>query len=148
MSSNRSTLLEYLYTTLFPTITTGAGYNFTVGLVHRGIKSSDQLNDTQYPCLFVSSADEERKDVSNGTFDSIISVNIYGFVKASNQKTQIELDKLIEDVTKCLYVDPTQGNKVAWTGVKSILTDEGDDENYAAFRMTVQFQYQGEYVSP
>lgn len=148
MGSNRETILEYLWQTLFPTITTTNGYNFTIGLVERGIKSVNGLNDSKFPCIFIGSADEDPKDISNGTFESLMTVHLVCYVKAEQQKIQIQLDKLIEDIRKCVYKDPTQGNRVAWTRVGQITPDWGDDENYGAFHMILQFQYQGEYVAP
>ena len=150
MSSQRNTILEYLVDTLFPTITTGNSYNFTVATKERGLKSYQNMSDSEFPALFVASADEDRKNISNRRFQSTMNVFIYGFVKAdTSQNVQEELDKLIEDLTKALYAgqtpgayDPTHAGKVTWTEILEIITDEGDEEPHAAFKMKVEFRYE------
>lgn len=143
----RNTLLQYLVGTVLPAIISGS-YNFTVATVERGLRSIDQINDSQYPALFVASADEARANSHNIGFQSIITIYIYGIVKASSNSVQQELDKLIEDVTKALYTDPTQGNRTLYTDIKSIVTDEGDNEQHAVFRMTVEMSYISDGTSP
>src|SRR3990167_3168970 len=140
MSSNRNTILEYLKDTLFPTITTGNGYNFSIGLTERGLKSFGELSDADYPCLFGASADETRSNATKIHFNSIMTVYLYGAVKknATALNVQEELDKFLEDVTKCLYTDPTQGGKVAHTEIKEIKTDDGDQLEHAFFVTTVE----------
>ena len=150
MSSKRYTILEYLKDTLFPTIIAGATYNFTLGLTERGMKAFDQLSDADYPCLFVASADEARDNVTRTHFNSRMTVYLYGGVKqsATNLNIQVELDKFIEDVTKCLWTDRTQGSRVADTEIKEIWTDKGDDLTHAFFIMTVEFLYKSLGTTP
>lgn len=150
MSSKRQTILDYLKDTLFPTIISGATYNFTLGLTERGLKNFEQLSDADYPCLFVASADEARSNVTRKDFDSRMTVFLYGGVKqsATNLNIQVELDKFIEDVTKCLWTDRTQGNRVSDTEIKEIRTDVGDQLDHAFFVMTVEFLYKAVGTTP
>jgi len=150
MGSNRQTILDYLTETLFLTITTGNGYNFTLGLTDRGVRSFDELKSPDYPCLFVASADEQCKDISNGQFQSEMVVNIYGAVEKNRTtgELQTELDKLIEDIRKCLYADPIQGDRTGYTHILDVVTDDGDGDPHAFFMMRVKFSYQGLYTSP
>jgi len=148
MASQRNTILEYLYGTLFPTITQANGYNFNIGLTERGLRSFDELMDSEFPCLFVASADEERRNVTNKDFQSKMVVYLYGGVKSEQSRTQAELDKFIEDVTKSIYVNPTQGGRVAYTDILRVVTDEGDRTPHAFFRMEVEFMYKQAGTSP
>lgn len=148
MSSQRNTVIEYLKDILFPTILTTGGYNFSLGLRERGLRSFDALSDSDFPCLFIASADEERKNITNKDFQSRMLVNLYGGVKADNNLSQEELDKLIEDVTKALYVDPTQGGRVAYTDILRVVTDDGDRAPHAFFRMEVEFMYKQAGINP
>jgi len=148
MSSQRNIILEYLKNTLFPTLTTGNGYNFNLGLNERGLRFFDELSDSDFPCLFIASADEERKNVTHKDFQSRMMVYLYGGIKAEQGKTQVELDKFIEDMTKAIYVDPTQGGRVAYTDIIRVVTDEGDRVPHAFFRMEVEFMYKQAGINP
>src|SRR6185295_17879105 len=98
MASKRQILLDYLYATLFPTMTVANGYNFNVATMERGIRSYDNMSDAEFPALFVGSADEQRENVgSTSTFRSKILVRVWGAVKSDSGHIQPELDKLIED---------------------------------------------------
>ena len=144
MASTRQTFLTYLRDTLFPTLTTGNGYNFTVATNERGIRNVATMPAELFPALFIVNADEARKNSTRVHFQSTMSVNIAGFVRDTNGipgALQEELDKLIEDVTKVLYADPTQGNRVMWTEVSRVDTDDGDLAQMAGFVMQVDFQY-------
>ena len=148
MSSQRQTILEYLKDTLFPAILTAGGYNFNIGLLERGLRSFDSLTDSDFPCLFIASADEERKNITNKDFQSKMIVHIYGTVSAESGHTQLQLDKFIEDVTKCIYVDPTQGGRVSYSDILRIITDEGDRDTKASFRIEVEFMYKQAGITP
>lgn len=149
-NSQRYIILEYLANTLFATITTGNGYNFTVMTKERGLKSVNELTDDQFPALFVASADEKRKNATNKDFNSLMSVSVWGAVKESSStlKIQAQLDNLIEDVTKAIYTDPTQGGRVAFSDISEVITDEGDQHPHAFFRMTLEFQYKSVGIQP
>lgn len=147
-NSQRQVILTYLASTLFPTITTGAGYNFTVATYERGLKSVDQMTNSDFPALFVSSADEQRENITHRDFKSVMTVIIHGAVKSSDGVVQVELDKLIEDVTKALSADYTQGGRVAYTDIKSVVTDEGDQHPHAFFRMEVAMLYKSVGTTP
>lgn len=141
MSSKRQNILDYISETLFGSITIAGGYNFDVQTKSRGLKSLMELPDSAFPALFVASADERRQDSSNVNFESIMSVHIYGAVKAAENVVQVELDKLIADLTKAIYTDPNMNDNVIWSSIKSVVTDEGDNQPHAFFEMLVEMQY-------
>jgi len=149
MSSKRNEILQYLKNTVLANITTGNGYNFTLATKERGLKHYQDLVDSEFPAVFIASADEDRKNASTKNFTSVMTVYFIGYVKADTAFTvQQELDKLIEDLTNALYdgatvgaSDPTHGGKVSWTDVKKVETDEGDNEPHAMFKMLVEFGY-------
>lgn len=148
-NSKRQVLLDYLASTLFPSITTANGYNFNVSKSERGLRSYDNMTDEEFPALFVASADEERENIGSvTTFISKMTVRVYGAVKSSSDHVQAELDKLIEDVTKALYADALQGGKTIFTDIRRIETDEGDLAPHAFFRMQVEFQHVSDGTSP
>lgn len=150
MASKRQTILDYLAGTLFPSIVAGGTYTFTVANSERGLRPMTSLTNDKFPALFVASADEDRENVSNKDFLAILHVFIVGYV-SKNQSTlhiQTQLDLLLEDITKALYADPTQGNIVLWTEIKKIVTDNGDDAEHAQFSMQVAFNYERPGTAP
>lgn len=149
-ASQRQAIMDYLADTLFPSIDAGGTYNFTVQKSERGLKAIDALNVSDFPALFVSSGNESRENVTNKDFMSILSVFVVGYVTKSSSTlhVQIQLDKLIQDVTIALYTDPTQGSRASWTEIKSVITDDGDDLEHAAFSMQVDFRYKNPGTAP
>lgn len=147
-NSARQTILDYISSTLFPSITTGGGYNFTVATSLRGLQSYENQPDTFFPALFVASADEEREYITNRDFKSKMTVHIYGGVKALSGHVQVELDKLIEDVQKAFSNDLSMGSRAAHAIVKTITTDDGDQEPFAFFRMDVDILYKSVGTAP
>ena len=149
-TSQRQTILDYLAETLFLTIDAGATYNHTVAKSARGLLSPEQLGVSDFPALFVANADEDRENVSNKDFMSIMHVFVVGYVKKNQTDLDIqqELDKLIYDVTVALYTDPTQGSRASWTEIKTINTDYGDDLEQASFVMQVDFRYKNPGTTP
>lgn len=150
MASQRQKILDYLKDTAFASITIGSGYNFTPATRERGLRSYKNMGDHEFPALFIASADEDRENVTNKDFMSLLNVFIVGMVKQTTNTliVQIELDKLIEDLTKALYQDPTQGGNAAWTEIKTILTDQGDKQPHAQFSMLAVFRYKSPGTAP
>jgi len=148
--STRQNILDYLTGTLFPSITIGNGYNFTVAISERGVRGYETMNDSEFPALFVASADESRESKTRTHFQSTMNVFVYGMVKAdaSIGRVQVQLDKLIEDLTKAIFVDCTQGGRTTWTDIKSINCDDGDIQDHGFFIATIEFGYMATTTSP
>ena len=150
--SKRSALLDWLVNASGPLkqITTGNGYNNTVSLVERGQRDIGDLNDSDYPCLFVIAPDESRKNITVNQFDAELTVQIIGGVKLASGTTGLQtlLDGLISDVTKAVETDRTQGGRVYNTMVKRIQTDHGDIDPLGACVLDVIFKYATEGTNP
>lgn len=148
MPSRRTTILNYLRDTLFPTILTSGGYNFDVGYIARGVQPIDNLPDEKFPVIYIAHGDEERHNINQVAFISDMSVEIYGFVKKSGDTNglQEDLDKFIRDVSNAIGQDRLFGgsNGVHASSVKSITTDDGDKDPFAAFLMVVDIKYNTE----
>jgi hypothetical protein len=109
------------------------------------------LGNSDFPAVFIASTEEKRKNLTGNQFDSSLQVIIAGYVKnskaspgASGTGTQKDLDKLIQDVTRAVESDPTQGNLVKWTEITDIATDDGDLTPLGGFVMSVTFEYVAE----
>jgi hypothetical protein len=152
MVSRRQTLLDWLVDAAGPLkqITTGNGYNFTAGLVQRGQRSLNDLNESDYPCLFVAETDEKRSLATHNQFLSDLRVVLLGGIKIVDgvSGAQAQLDLFIADVTKALETDRLQGGRVTQTIIERIETDAGDIESHVAFAMTVNFKYVTEGITP
>ncbi len=148
MASQRATILEYLKNTLLPTITTGNGYNNTVVGVYRGFQNIKDMSDDKFPSVMVTMTHEQRKRITQVDYKADLQVIIVGYVK--NSKTdlnstatgiELDLDKLIEDITKCVEADPLQGGIVKHTSITDIVTDDGDFFPAAGVAISVIFSY-------
>ena len=153
--SKRSTILEHLRETLFPGITTTAGYNNTLNTIERGQRSRSSLGDTDFPALFIVTTKEKRKNITGNQFQATLQVALLLYVKDTKSDpnsdgtgVQKDLDLIIEDVTKKLEADRLQGGRVHWTEITDIDTDDGDLLPYAGAVIGVEFEYTTEGVSP
>lgn len=152
-NSNRQRILNYLAATTLSssTIVAGGTYNFTVGKAARGLLSKDQLSGSDFPALFVASADEEISNDKTGKGMLVtMTVYIYGIVEKSdsNLNIQEQLDLLIEDVKKALLSDPSLGSRANGVFPKEVITDEGELQETAMFRMSVKILYSGTSTAP
>jgi len=142
MASRRQEILDAIVADVFGAITTAGGYNFTLAVKERGIKNKGSLNDSQFPALFLSSADEVRRNITAREFESVMTVFVTGYVKApGNEDVQAELDKLVGDLTRALWQDPTLGSKALNMEIVSVDTDAGDEHPNATFVMQIEYIY-------
>lgn len=155
MSSNRQTILEYLKNTLLPTIQVSNGYNNNVVEVFRGFRNIKELSDDKFPSIFVTLTHEVRKRITTNQFRSDLQVVLVGYVKNSQTDLNssatgidLDLDKLIEDMTKAIETDPLQGGRVYNTEITDIVSDDGDFFPAAGVAMSVVFSYASEGVTP
>ena len=147
----RSQILEYLARTVLPLITAANGYNNTLKTYERGWKNHTELSDAQFPAVFISETREQRKKETIGpnpiyscTLDALLIAYVKSTKpnpKAAQTGVQLDLDKLIDDLTKALHVDITCGGLVDVLAVTEIVTDPGDLQPVAGTIMNVQLQY-------
>ena len=154
MASKRQQLLEYLKT-LLAGITTGNGYNFTVVTVQRGIRNIREMSDSDLPAIFITMTHEKRQRRTTNQFSADMQVLLVGYVKNTNADlsqsstgVELDLDKLIEDVTKALGADPLQAGRVYDTVITDVATDDGDLFPTSGFVISVVFSYVTEEVLP
>lgn len=147
--SKRTTILNYLRDTTLAAITTGNGYNFTVGNIARGIQAMDVLAVSKFPCLWIVKADEDRENITINQIRSNMTVVIVGYVRNSSGTNglQEDLDKLIQDTSRALEQDRLLNGSSYRLRIRSIHTDEGDIDPIAAFAMEVDISYASEGVS-
>lgn len=155
MASKRETIIEYLKNTLFPTITEENGYNHTLKTIKRGLKARTTMGESDYPAIFIPGVDEDRTRITHNQFQANLNVVIVGYVKNSSDSpnddatgAQLDLDKLIADITKAIETDPKQAGNVLNTQITRISTDDGDLLPIAGCVMTVEFMYVSEGVTP
>lgn len=143
-NSKRKVILEYIKDTTLAAILTAGGYNHDIGIIERGIRNLDNLTDDEFPALFIPGASELRKDRTKIHFESSMSVFIVGYVKDTDGVAggiQVQLDDLIEDVTKALYADEGLGGNALELAVVSVDPDDGDQESHAGFVLQVDVRY-------
>lgn len=155
MASKRQDLLEYLKT-LLATITTSNGYNNTVVTVERGIRNIREMDASQLPALFICMTHEKRQRRTVNQYSGDLQVVIVGYVANSkgdlalggNTGVELDLDKLIEDVTKAIETDPLQGNRVYNTEITDVVTDDGDLFPNSGMVLSAVFSYVTEGIAP
>lgn len=154
MASKREGLLEYLKD-LLAGITISAGYNTDVMVIERGIKNIREMGDDQLPALFITMTHEKRKRITVNQFQADLQVLIVGYVRntkgdlnSTGTGVELDLDELIEDVTKAVETDPLQGGRVYNTEITDIATDDGDLFPTSGMVLSVVFSYASEGVTP
>ncbi len=151
-NSKRLTLLNYLRDTLFPGITVAGGYNYTFGLCERGVRPVDSLTGEQFPATFIGAPEETRQNMDGRVnFQSRIQVPIHIVVKDADGvpgKLQEAIDNAVEDATKRLYVDITQGGRCHTTEIQSIQPAISDLEHIGGVTVLVEFMYAAATATP
>lgn len=151
MASLRESIMDNFVTTI-AAISTGGGYNFTVGECQLGLKSPTDAPGDLMPCVYVAGADEDRRNAAQRTYHSDLLVEIVGYVTLADtsDKPQLErnLSKLIADLTKALMVDVTRGGYGVTTEITEIRTDKGILTPFAAVSITVRVEYRAAVATP
>lgn len=136
----------------FSLITEAGGYNFDIGYNDIGLKHFTEIPADQFPALMVAGADERRGNGTNRTFTSEMRISIAGYVRSSDARNpriaERDLSRLIADLTKAVYVDPTRGGHSTFTEVESINTDKGFIQPFAGFEMIVVVDYRSAFATP
>lgn len=137
----------------FDLITKAGGYNFDAAYKGIGVKHYIEIPEDKFPALMVAGADEDRENSTNRGFTSQMDVVVIGVVRSSDahdpQIAERDLSRLIADLTKALYVDPTRGGYSTFTEIGEILTDKGNAElPFAVFRMALTVEYRATFAAP
>lgn len=151
MASMRESIMDNIVTTL-AAITTGGGYNFSVGECLLGLKSITDSPGDIMPNIYIAGADEERKNIAQRTYGSDLLVPVIGYVKLIDNADKPTLERmvsrLIADITKALMVDITRGGYAVTTEITTIDTDKGFYAPFAAVEMTVKVSYKAAVATP
>lgn len=152
MVSKRQAILDWLVDDAGPlkAINGSGGYVNTISLLQRGQRDMGDLSDADFPCLFISSTDENRQSITAVQYSAELTALLIGAVKSLTGVggVQAALDTLIADVTKALMTDHTQGGRTYSTNVSRIRTDPGDIFPHAACVIEVVFKYATEGTIP
>ena len=140
----RRRILDDIATTV-AAITTGGGYNFSVGECKRGFKHFNNVPEDKFPACYVAGADEKSRNSAQRTFTSDVAASIVGYVKQANaadeEALERDLDNLAQDLRKALMVDVTRGGYAVTTEIVEVLTDKGAFAPYAGLEMIVNCEY-------
>jgi hypothetical protein len=150
-NSKRKTILNYLRDTTFAQISVANGYNTTPGIIKRGLNEIDSPPDSMFPAIFINVTVENRENITKDKTLARLQVAIEGYVKNSTgvNGLQVDLDDLIEDITKALGQDRTLGGLTAkWLEIKNIKSDQGDADSYGATLILVEIVYTTEDATP
>lgn len=152
MPNTRQQIYENLLTT-FDLITVAGGYNAEMTHKAIGYKHFTECPEAEtFRVLLVAGGNEKRENVTNLSFKSALQVSLVGYIKNTNPQAPATgeelLNKLIEDLTKALYVDPTRGGLAVYTEVIEVLTDKGAFQPYGGFEMIVEMEYRATFAQP
>jgi hypothetical protein len=152
MANKRQQIYENLLTT-FDLITVANGY--TAEMTHKaiGYKHFTEVPEAEgFRALLVAGGNEKRENTTNNGFKSSLQVSIVGYVKSTDGQNPATaeqlLNKLIEDLTKALYVDPTRNQLAVFTEIIEVITDKGAFQPYAGFEMIVEMEYRATFAQP
>lgn len=150
-NSTRKQIIDHISATI-QAITTGGGYNFTIGESRRGYKHFNAAPEDTFPHVYAAGADETRKNSAQRTFTSELFTSLIGYVKtadaANTPALEQDLDNLIEDITKALMVDVTRGGIAVTTEIGEITTDKGAFTPYASVELIVRCEYRASVATP
>lgn len=158
-NSTRTRIIENIKTTL-AAIAPAGGYNLTAGEVKRAMKQfgavpEDVLASGKF-AAYLAGADEKRRNSAQRTFSGECLVSIVGYVKTAaaadedtgRENLESDLDKMIEDITKALFVDVSRGGYAVTTEITDIDTDKGSFHPFAAAEMLVRVEYRAGVTAP
>ena len=142
MSTRREEIMAALKVNL-AAITVANGYALTVNKVGRGLVHPDHVPGPEIPAIYIAGADEDRNNITVSNFKSKMKVSLVGYVENSNdpELLQQDLNKLIGDITKCIYADPKLAGLAVWSDVVSVTTDDGILSPKAVCEVGVEVQY-------
>jgi|1_EtaG_2_1085319.scaffolds.fasta_scaffold45274_2 hypothetical protein len=148
-TSYRETLLTNLVTDL-GTISVANSFRTNLGAtVSRMLKTTDEMDEEDFPTLFVADGVENITYGTNKEIKSLFNVLIYGYVRydADAQSSQIastQLNKLISDVKEIVMntsLTLWQTAGVVFVRIVKVETDEGVLDPDAIFSMQIEIEY-------
>jgi len=135
--------------TVLGTISTGSGYNFTIGSVGKQLKDFDNIKSDDLPAVFVINADEKKDDADVNELSNTLTVAVYLVVKNKTDAPG-DLDNLLEDVEKAVCLDRYRGlpNLVVNTRPAKIETDKGSVPPFGFAEIDFEVEYFQPYGAP
>lgn len=112
------------------------------GLVSREPFDAAQLSRQQFPAVYITTADEDRNDLSmnaTGLRESTMNVVLTAWVNGKNVDTL--RNDVIERVEEALDSDRSRGGYARWTQVRSIVVDFDVVEPFGSVEITVEVYY-------
>lgn len=146
MASVIENILDNLVTTM-ASITTGGGYNYTVGLADRyniGVLVPEQIPDHQFPAVFVVETEsnpggfDSRGQSGPQTLRRTLLADLVAWNKTPRDTLSPDLQKLTEDMTKVVMVDRTRGGYAEMTEIGKTTWGFGTPEIDPFNRVTMQ----------
>jgi len=107
----------------------------------------EDLADTQFPSIYVQTADETREDFALGDYSAgkrsgTIDYILVGYVKGSDANIDTLRNQLIEVVEETLDTDRTRGGYAKETKIVNIDTDAGRFYPFGECVITVRVFYE------
>jgi hypothetical protein len=112
------------------------------GLVSREPFDAQQLSRQQFPAVYITTADEDRNDLSmtpTGLRESTMNVVLTAWVNGKNVDTL--RNDVIERVEEALEADRTRGGIARWTQLRSVVVDFDVVEPFGSVEITVEVYY-------
>ena len=107
----------------------------------------EELADTQFPAIYISTGDEVREDFAlgdtaagkrSGTIDYVL----VGYVKGTEINLDTKRNQLIEVVEETLDADRTRGGNAKETKIVEVSSDEGTLYPLGGVRIVVRVFYE------
>ncbi len=107
----------------------------------------DDLADTQFPALSISTGDEVREDFALGDYSAgkrsgSIDYVIVGYVKGTDINLDTKRNEFIEVVEETLDTDRTRGGNALETKIIEVSSDEGTLYPLGGVRIVVRVFYE------
>ena len=107
----------------------------------------EELADTQFPAIYISTGDEVREDYTlgdtaagkrSGTIDYVL----VGYVKGTDTNLDTKRNQLIEVIEETLDVDRTRGGNSLNSQIVEVSSDEGTLYPLGGIRIVVRVFYE------
>jgi hypothetical protein len=100
-----------------------------------------------YPYISVNGSTERKEDERESQMYAYMTVVLWLYVKGDKDSMN-QLEDLIQDVEKAMYIDHTRGDLAVNTVATGIETDNGWLQPYGWAQFTFEIQYRYFYGSP
>ena len=107
----------------------------------------EDMADTQFPCIYIQTADETREDFALGDYSAgkrsgTIDYFLVGYVKGAEANIDTLRNQLIEVVEETLDTDRTRGGNALETKIVEVSSDEGALYPLGGIRIVVRVFYE------